>query len=132
MPGLRSILFATALALVAALSAVAAETNTQKSAANGVTVTVTPNLRAARAWEFKVVLDTHTQDLSDDLTKTAVLIDAAGNRQAPTAWDGAAPGGHHREGVLRFSVVAPLPAFIELQIARFGEPAPRSFRWQLQ
>jgi hypothetical protein len=48
------------------------------------------------------------------------------------AWDGAPPGGHHREGVLRFKPISPQPQAIELQFTRAGEGAPRSFRWQLK
>jgi hypothetical protein len=99
-----------------------------------VTVEVTPqNLSAgAKSWDFKIVLDTHSADLSDDLVKTAVLLDGTGGKHAPVAWDGAAPGGHHREGVLRFKPLAPQPQAIELRISRPSEPTPRSFRWQLK
>ena len=120
------------LVLANPLSAEAAESNARKSTANGVTVAVTPDLRGAQTWEFKIVLDTHTQDLSDDLLKTAVLLDPRGNRHLPTAWEGAPAGGHHREGVLRFAAIAPMPAYVELEIRRPKEPAPRVFRWQLQ
>lgn len=55
-----------------------------------------------------------------------------GGEHIPVAWDGAAPGGHHREGILRFKPVTPQPAAIELRITRSGETSPRSFRWRLQ
>jgi hypothetical protein len=121
-------------AVSAAFPAAAAELSAQKSSERGVTVAVTPlNVSAdAKTWDFKIVLDTHSQDLSDDLLKTAVLLDGTGTRHAPVAWEGAAPGGHHREGVLRFKPVTPQPAAIELRITRPGEPGPRSFRWQLK
>jgi hypothetical protein len=101
---------------------------------NGVTVTATPgNLaRDAKTWDFKIVLDTHSQDLGDDLLKSAVLVDGKGLQYKPTAWDGAAPGGHHREGVLRFNPVSPPPQAIELQIRRPGEARTRVFRWELK
>jgi hypothetical protein len=116
------------------LPAAAAELGVQKSTNRGVTITVTPqNLsRGAKTWDFKVVLDTHSAELSDDLVKTTVLLDGTGGRYAPVAWDGAAPGGHHREGVLRFKPLAAQPQAIELQIMRPGESAPRLFRWQLK
>lgn len=131
------LLRATLVCLLSAaivLPAAAAELGAQKSTDRGVTVTVTPqNLsRGAKTWDFKVVLDTHSQDLSDDLTKSAVLLDESGRGYMPLAWDGAAPGGHHREGVLRFKPLAAQPQAIELQIMRPGEPAPRLFRWQLK
>ena len=95
---------------------------------------VTPKNLASNAgrWEFVVVLDTHSQDLSDDLVKSLLLLDGAGGEHSPTAWDGAPPGGHHREGVRRFKPISPPPQSIELQITRAGADAPRSFRWQLK
>jgi hypothetical protein len=112
----------------------AAELATQNSSDRGVTVAVTPqDLSAgAKTWDFKIVLDTHSGDLSDDLLKTAVLLDGTGTQHVPVAWDGAAPGGHHREGVLKFKPVLPTPATIALQIMRAGEAKPRSFNWQLK
>ena len=112
----------------------AAELGVQRSSTGGVTVVVTPqNLAAsAKTWDFKIVLDTHSADLNDDLVKSALLLEGAGGQHAPIAWDGAPPGGHHREGVLRFKPVSPQPPAIELKITRIGEPGPRSFRWQLK
>jgi hypothetical protein len=124
-----------ALALLAASgAAVSAERATRTSSLAGVTIKVTPRDIApgAATWTFAVVLDTHSQDLSDDLAKNAVLLDAKGARNAPIAWEGAPPGGHHREGVLRFKGLGPAPEAFELQIRRAGEPAPRSFRWNLK
>ena len=106
----------------------------QTSIARGVTVKVTPQNVAgdAKTWDFAVVFDTHSAELNDDLVKTSLLLDGAGGRYAAVAWDGAPPGGHHREGVLRFKPVSRQPQSIELQITRAGEDAPRSFRWQLK
>lgn len=128
----RSLLFLAMMVVASAASAATVEARTEKSAANNVTVTVTPDFKATDTWTFKVVLDTHSQELSDDLTKTAVLIDPAGKRYAPVAWEGAAPGGHHREGVLRFTAISPAPAYVQLQLSREKEATPRLFRWQLQ
>lgn len=107
---------------------------TQTSSARGVTVKVTPQNMAgdAKTWNFAIVLDTHSAELNDDLVKSSLLLDSAGGRFTPVAWDGASPGGHHREGVLRFKPVSTQPQSIELQITRAGEDAPRSFRWQLK
>ena len=134
MRSLKSALVAFLFAAVIALPATAAELGTQQNSDRGVTVAVTPqNLSAgAKTWDFKIVLDTHSADLNDDLVKSALLLDGAGGQHAPIAWDGAPPGGHHREGVLRFKPVTPQPAAIELKITRTGEPGPRSFRWPLK
>ena len=99
---LKTIVLTILISIVAAINGQAAELTTLKNAVNGVTITVTPQLRAGESPSFKVVLDTHSQDLRDDLLNSSVLVDSAGNRYAPTAWDGPAPGGHHREGILRF------------------------------
>ena len=114
--------------------AAAAGWDTQKNSQSGVTVGVTPaDLSAgAKTWDFKLILDTHSQDLNDDLMKTAVLLDPSANSHLPVAWEGAGPGAHHREGVLRFQPIVPRPASVELRIQRAGETMPRSFRWPLQ
>jgi hypothetical protein len=121
------------VALLVAASA-AAQLAPQRSTQGGVTVAVTSAELAAGAkvWSFKVVLDTHSQDLSDDLAKSAVLVDGQGRESKPIAWEGAPPGGHHRAGVLKFPAFEPLPEAVELRIARPGEAAARTFRWQLR
>ena len=112
----------------------AAQLAAQKSTAGGVTVTVTPAklVAGAKTWDFSIVLDTHTQDLSDDLAGSAVLVDDRGNEFKALAWDGAAPGGHHRSGVLKFNAIEPRPQALELRISRPGEAKPRTFRWRLE
>ena len=112
----------------------AADLSPRTSNAAGVSVSVTPKLVAADApaWEFGIALNTHSQDLSDDLVKNSVLIDSRGARHAPVAWAGSPPGGHHRSGVLRFKGLGAQADAIELQIRRPNEAAPRSFRWKLK
>ena len=61
-----------AVALVAGLliaASAAAQLATQKSTQNGVTVAATPAhvVADASVWIFNIVLDTHSQYLSDDL-----------------------------------------------------------------
>lgn len=133
MNSLRGALVAiAALAFAGAVSA--AELETRSSSAAGVTVKVTPKdvTPGSATWSFAVVLETHSRDLSDDLVKDSVLVDARGTRYAPIAWEGAPPGGHHRQGVLRFKALGPAPGAFELQIRRPGESAARVFRWSLK
>lgn len=106
---------------------------TQTSSDRGVTVKVTPKSIGSRdgRWEFSIVLDTHSSDLNDDLTQSATLMTGDGRTFKPVSWTGAAPGGHHRQGVLAFEVPAPWPSAIELTILRSGESSPRIFRWKL-
>lgn len=123
----------TTAPLIALAQASSESIATQSSSEQGVTIKVTAkSIRLpASQWEFTVVLDTHSADLSDDLTQSATLKTDDGRTFKPTGWLGAPPGGHHREGVLVFDVSAPLPSAIELRIDRPGESAPRTFRWQL-
>lgn len=132
--GLRRLVAAMAFSAAFMPSAGAAELSAQKSTQGGVTVSITPqNLASgAAAWDFKVVLDTHSQDLSDDLLKTSVLVDDTGKEHRAMGWKGAPAGGHHREGVLSFARVEPAPAIVELRMRRPGEPQARSFRWRLR
>jgi len=97
----------------------------------GVHVVVTPKAlgRDVTAWEFNVVMDTHTKPLNDNLAQAAVLVDEAGRRYIPVAWQGDPPGGHHRKGVLQFSPPVEMPKSVELQINGVGGVATRSFRW---
>lgn len=99
--------------------------------AGDVTVTVTPGNLAADApvWEFSVMLDTHSVELTDDLVQAAVLIDDQGNEHEPIAWDGAPAGGHHRSGTLRFRPIRPLPRSITLELRAVAGVAKRSFQW---
>ena len=130
---LKPLFIAFVVAVISLAPVAGAEWGTQKNSQSGVTVDVTPvDLSAgAKTWDFKVVLDTHSQDLNDDLTKTAVLRDPSANAYPPVAWEGAGPGAHHREGVLRFKPIVPRPASVELRIQRVGETMPRVFRWPL-
>lgn len=129
--------WATAAAMLLAASPLTAMAQaapaTQSSVDRGVTVKVTPKALGSSdsRWEFSVVLDTHSADLSDDLVQSTTLTTDDGRTLKPVSWTGAAPGGHHRAGVLAFDVPAPRPAKIELRIVRPGESAPRIFRWQL-
>ena len=122
--------FLSAFFLIPSASGAAEKLSTQSSSGSGVTVKSTPRALSGGSWEFDVIFDTHSQDLKDDLMKTATLV-ADGRTHVPVGWKGDPPGGHHRKGVLRFDAINPAPKAIELRIVRPGEPKPRSFRWQV-
>ena len=126
------LLMVTAPCVAWAQTPLAASTE-RSSSERGVTVKVSAKAvgQPGSPWEFAVVLDTHSADLSDDLAQSATLTTDDGRTFKPTGWLGAPPGGHHREGVLVFDVPTPRPGVIELRIDRPGESAPRTFRWQL-
>lgn len=131
----RSLIFCALAAAIASAPLSAAgpgETQAaQSSNVAGVKITVVPEgfPRDATTWDFAVTLETHTQDLDDNLVESATLL-ADGTPHRPLGWEGSPPGGHHRKGILRFTSVTPLPPAVELQIRRKAEPAPRVFRWQ--
>lgn len=118
------------MAMVAAAAPLTAQTNRE----GGVTVTVTPRNLSPRSasWDFNVTLETHTQPLSQDLTRAALLVDAQGKQFQPLAWDGDPPGGHHRRGVLRFRPLTGDSASVELRILGVGGVEVRTFRWRLE
>lgn len=119
---------------LAGVAAFGADLPQQSSQSGGVTIRVKPAevLPSAATWAFQVVLETHSQDLRDDLVAAATLVDKGGKPHPAAGWDGDPPGGHHRKGVLRFKAPTPRPDAIELRIQRPGEDSPRVFRWQLK
>lgn len=128
---IRAIVLSTAIAACASASA-APPLPMLSSTQSAVTVKATPRGLQGDVWEFDVVFDTHSQELKDDLMKSAVLVPAGGTSVSPIEWKGDPPGGHHREGVLRFNAIQPTPAGLELRIDRAGESKPRSFNWSLK
>jgi hypothetical protein len=132
MPRLARSIVVSLAAAAFSIGALASESlPAQSSSVSGVTLKVTPRGLKASTWEFDLTFDTHSQDLKDDLLRSAVLV-AGGAQAAPLAWEGDSPGGHHRKGVLRFAAPTPRPAMIELHVSRPGESKPRIYRWRLQ
>lgn len=96
-----------------------------------ITVTVTPLITAKNIeLSFKIVLDTHIEEISNDMTQSAVMIGDDGKEYIPAAWEGDPPGGHHREGILKFNAVSAAKNF-ELRIRGIGGVAERIFKWNL-
>ncbi len=119
-----------AIGVVAPASA--AGLTAQTSDENGVKIVVTPGdlSSSATIWNFEVVLETHTHPLVDEMAEASALV-ANGKSYTPLVWIGSPPGGHHRQGRLRFMAITPRPSTIELRIRLNGEAAPRTFRWSL-
>lgn len=132
---LGTLAIAATLAFPCAPDVEAAETGyaPQISDKQSIKITVTPRniLEMTKSWDFEVTVESHIQDLSDDLAKSAMLI-ADGKQYLPLVWEGAPPGGHHRKGLLRFKTIVPRPSSIELQIRLAGDAVPRSFKWPLK
>lgn len=77
---------------------------------------------------FAVTLDTHSADLSMDLTASA--LEVAGASWPVTGWDGDGPSGHHREGELRFAAAGPATGSARLVLPGFSEPV--EVTWELE
>ncbi|MEK7543214.1 MAG: hypothetical protein AAB503_02835 [Patescibacteria group bacterium] len=96
-----------------------------------VNIVVTPlDLSPQSAeWKFDIGMNTHSVELDQDMTKSAVLIDDQGKEYRPLTWKGPASG-HHREGVLLFRTITPAPKSVELKIMGIADTV-RTFTWQL-
>lgn len=66
-----------------------------------ISVTITPTRLDDTAAEFAIAFDTHTTDLDLDVSSAATL-EIDGTAWTSPTWTGDGPGGHHREGALRF------------------------------
>ncbi|MEK7208903.1 MAG: hypothetical protein AAB677_01440 [Patescibacteria group bacterium] len=100
---------------------------TQINSEGPVSVKVTPKLSAAVA--FEITLDTHSEELTVDLTRAVTLRDETGREYPPLGWQGDPPGGHHREGLLTFGQLAPRPQTLQLTVRQIGGVAERKFKW---
>ncbi len=101
---------------------------TRESNDGSVSVSATPH-SLGNTWDFDISINTHSGELSEDLVAVSELVDDQGRLYKPTVWEGAPPGGHHRQGILRFNPISPQPKSIELKIKNVGGVAERSFRW---
>lgn len=110
----------------------AAAFETQSSAGGSVTVDVKPTtLVVGEPVVFDVAMNTHSVDLSDDMTKISILRDDVGQEYKPTAWYGPGGGGHHRAGTLKFAALISKPKYVELVIKGLAQVPERVFRWDL-
>ena len=105
-----------------------AKTDNQKS----VKVKVTPQeIRFDEPVQFKIVFDTHSVDLSFDLTAISTLELDNGFVLRPEKWDGAAPGGHHRSGTLIFKSIPKETKLLKLTLRNVAGVPERTFVWNL-
>lgn len=84
-------------------------------------VTLQPQHVDGTRAEFEVVLDTHAVELDMYLAAGATLrVDT--REWLPASWEGGGPGGHHREGRLRFPASGLVGGAFELRLAGFDTP----------
>ena len=107
------------------------ETKTDEQAS--VTVTVTPMdiSPQSKEWKFDVVMDTHSVELDQNMIIVATLVADNGEEYKPLRWEGAEAGGHHREGVIIFNQVMPIPKSLKLIISGIGG-VMRVFTWEVE
>ena len=99
---------------------------TRTAAVGEVTVEATLRRLDTDGAEVEVVLDTHAVELDLDIASNAVL--KVGNTKWRTeSWRGDGPGGHHREGQLRFDAVGQVSGDAMLTLE--GLTKPVSFSW---
>jgi hypothetical protein len=103
------------------------------SRSNGVTVDVKPmQFAAGKPAKFEVSMNTHSVDLSADLTAVSTLTDDQGKEYRPVGWEGDGPGGHHRSGVLEFPALEGTPKSVTLVIKDIASVPERVFQWELE
>lgn len=138
----RVIRVAVAVAVVAALGTAFAVTRSdgdpapstplleeQTVSAGAVDIKLEPHHVDATGAQFRVTLDTHSEDLDMDLVAGARLT-VDGTTWPAAEWDGAGPSGHHRAGDLRFDAAGPANGAVHLTLDGF--PAPVAADWQLE
>jgi hypothetical protein len=103
------------------------KTETDKS--GEVTVKVVPQFEEGIA--FQISMTAHAGELSTDMMRAAVFEDEDGTVHLPTAWEGDPPGGHHREGILRFGTFTPMPKKVDFTLLDIGSVKERKFSWMV-
>ncbi len=109
-----------------------ASTETKKNESGNVTVSVTPlTLQLGFPPSFDIAFETHSVDLAFDVKQIATLTDETGTLYTPH-WDGSPPGGHHRNGTLRFTPDLSAPSTLMLTLKNIAGIPNRVFTWNTQ
>ena len=104
--------------------------SSQTNSEGNVEIEVVPNVSSdKKSWSFQITLTTHEGSLDEDLVKNSSLVDGEGNKLDPLRWEGAGPGGHHREGTLIFPPFSQSPKSVKLLLKDIEEIPERSFIW---
>lgn len=92
-----------------------------------VEVKVEPRRMDGRGAMFKVAMDTHQGSLDMDMQRSRLMVD--GIEWPMEQFEGDGPGGHHREGQLRFMPGGPVSRMAELTMDGFAKPV--RMRWMM-
>lgn len=93
---------------------------TRTVTAGEVDIEIQPSQLDDQGAVFVITLDTHSVELSADLTRAS--LEVAGVTWPVEAWSGDGPGGHHREGELRFASAGSPTGTVRLVLPDFPEP----------
>lgn len=88
--------------------------------AGDVEIEIEPRQLDTQGATFEIALDTHSTELSMDLDNAQLEVD--GTTWPLIGWEGDGPGGHHREGELRFESAGAVTGTARLTLDGFGEP----------
>ncbi len=100
---------------------------------NSVRVDVKPvQLVSGQPARFEVRMNTHSEALGEDMVAASMLKDNEGREYQATAWQGSAPGSHHRKGVLEFPDLGDNTASITLIIKGIANVPERIFKWPVE
>ncbi len=99
---------------------------------NGLTISAIPqNFSFDKPVKFDIKFDTHQGSLDFDVTKVSALEDSNGLIYNALSWEGSAPSGHHREGILAFPKLSGNPFGMKLTIKNVYDVQERTFSWDL-
>lgn len=117
----------------AAQAKASAQLASRLSSGGGVDVQVTPVSLgdASTGAAFAVGLNTHSVELSYDLTQSAELRCDRGDVHEAVNWAGTAPGGHHRQGTLTFAPLDHPVTSLDLVIRGVAGVSERDFHWDM-
>ena len=96
--------------------------------AGSVEVTITPVRVDDSGAAFQIKFDTHSGDLGLDVPAVSRLV-VDGNEWGGASWVGDPPGGHHRQGELRFKAGGTAQGEVRLTLS--GLPAAVEASWTL-
>lgn len=95
---------------------------------DGVTIEVSPRKVNVRGASIAISLDTHDRELDMKIAQQSTLT-VGGTAWPVIAYEGDPPGGHHREGTLRFRGAGPVSGSMRFVIKGSGESV--RFAWRL-
>jgi hypothetical protein len=108
--------------------AVQAELEARSVSSGEVDIKIEPRQLDDQRAVFAITLDTHSVELSADLTRATLEVD--GIAWPVEQWSGDGPGGHHREGDLRFASNGAATGTARLSLQGFSEPV--EVTWEIE